>query len=587
MSVVILPQDLLSQENAMAWSMQTDLQDEEFNISAVLNTVKKRTADAPFFTKPFCLNNLKDKKEDDIVIRKLIDEYSSTGVFAIDSSSAMHKKMRAKIHERLLGLKYFLRVKIFATQNQKTISFRLFNAKPGGIVGSDKYLLPELDVLNTRIQSARFSINATEKHIQTEIGNAIKRLFRELDKPPIAVIRINDRDVKEYYHSFGKPFTLNGLFSTDEDTDWNKLKYEWRQIALDGSQNVPHIKRMDLEEFEKKDEEYVFPRIGKYKFGLTVYDGISYSKEDTLTVTCIPPPKIELDKRRLRENPKVSIFQFVIPKNRAIKISDSINIDFHCGLPLNYELNYFEQSEKVSSKFNIGKEKLGLNTYQLNFKGKLAYETEYHYGLYGKADDVYTDTSYYSLKHSKLVFGRIAIGFDLFLGERILCAESAISDIWAVAPTLIQGGIFLFHKRQVSLLFEGGAIIFWRSRFGDRIAGFSDRGTDTFMLGKLSLKIISNSSILPVRRRLDPYFALHLIGGPITNSEGSWVNRRHYGFGFGLSMLDNKLDVDLLNLYWNSSDKCFSLAGGVRFNIYKLDFPGTARPKRTKKPNRK
>lgn len=545
-------QGLFAQPNELVWYFNSKEKSEVATIKTILENLKKRTADASFFTNTIYLNSLRSNEDEEFEIRKQLDRFTERGVFAQDNSNSVNKAL----FEKLLGFSYFLRIELeaYSGLEEKEFTFSLYKAVPGNILNSEEVELAEIDLQSVLIENAKITKGASSEAIFTKLRNAIKRLTPELNEAPIARIRVNQQEVEHYHIVDGNPLELSASYSEDVDTEQENLTYHWRQIGLNGRFNPPPNKKIGL---KKQDEKatYILPDTGIYKIGLKVNDGIEDSVEDTLTVINFNCPKIILDKKSLRKRKKISVFQFLNPKNSSKKIQDDLKIVIDSEVPLDYELSYFEKNNKRSSQLQANEKQTAKNTFRINFNGKLKYEDRHQYGFFGKHGDIYTDTSYYDLKHSKFVFTRISIGVEPFIGPSILCAKPLKGDIWATAPLSVMGGIYLFHDQGASVLLEGGILWFLNKEHANRVA-------DGFGLGKLSLKATTDFP------KIAPYLALQMIGGIATNESGEKVNRQHYGLVLGQSLFKNQLDIDLLNVYYNFEDKCLTLSGGIRYNFY-------------------
>ncbi len=541
------------QENELVWYFKSKEKSELATIKTILDNLKKRNAASPFFKSVTYLNSLQSTDNEEFEIRKQLDRFTENGVFVKDNSNPVNNQL----FNKLLGFTHFLRVElqIHPSFGEKEFTFSLYRAIPGHSINAMEAELPEIDLQSIIIKNTKITPTIQGEKIKVRIHNAIKQLIPKLNIPPISQIRINGQDTNIYHNPYGRPIELNGLFSEDADTERENFQYKWRQIPLDGNINVPIEKDFNIDK-NASVAEYLLPTLDTYKIGLIVNDGIEDSFEDTLVVINFLPPKIELSKYSLRKKSKISFFQFLNPKNRSKKIDDNVKATINSNVPLQYNLNFFEVDQRKASKMEIQKSKYSETSYELNFKGKLNYTEKYQYGIYGKSGDISTDTSYYDLKHSDRVFMRLSIGTEIFVGPSILCVEPPRGKVWLVAPTSVMGSIYLFHHGGASILLESGVLIFWKESIADRLA-------DGYGLGKIALKATTDFT------NLAPYIALQLIGGITTNDTGESISRKHLGLGFGVSLFDNQLDIDLLNAYYSPNSKCFSLSGGIRYNIKK------------------
>lgn len=540
----------LSQDNKLVWYITSDPQGTKSDIELTLKSIKHLDAKQRFFTESICLSTAKQTKEEGSALRQQLNWYSETGVFLRDQNSALNQQLFSS----LLGFNYYLRVTVFTDPLVKTITLELYQAIPGEMFTSQEGILPELDVVNKKIDKASFPAATTDPDlIQNAIGDALRRIIPELNEAPEALIRVNGQDTGFYYSVTGKPINLDASYSKDIDTKKEYFSYKWRQISLDNSYNVVDSLRVYFDERAESIDCFL-PRPGTYRFGLTINDGSKTSREDTLTVIHFPAPKVHLDTRNLRNKRKVSFFQFLAPKNNSRKINRQAKVYIQSAAPLDYQLFFLPSKQDNNPPIQIQQEKLSSQQFQLHFNGKLRYEGTYRFALYGKSGHIYTDTMAYTIRLPRWSFSRLSLGWQPFFGPSLLCVDPpGGGDFWAVGPMSLTGGLYFFHTPQTFLLLEGGAIFFLRRKIADQVAA-------GLGLGKFVLKAGTDLG------QSSHYLGLQLIGGLATNQHGELIQRRHYGLVFGTGVKNNLLDIDFLNVFYSPRERCWSLSWGIRLN---------------------
>lgn len=544
-----------SQQHELVWYFSSEQKSEVSTIKNILENLNVLGTDAAFFKNTTYLNSLLDNTDEEFEIRKQLDRFTKNEVFAKDNDSLINQILV----DKLLGFTHFLRIELNTSTGfvEKEFTFSLYQVVPGRSINKEEVELAGIDLKSPTIKDAKLQSDDTAQEIERKLRNAIKRLIPELNLAPTARISINNQVTSLYYSNLNDTIVLSGIQSEDEDTERAEFQYEWQQIALDGRLNVP-VEKEFLDQKTTLKGTYVLPDTGIYKIGLVVTDGIASSVEDTLTIVNFSKPQIQLSKNRLKDQPKISAFQFLSRKHRIKQIETAIQITVQSEVPLSYELNYFEQRQAIPPSITLTQERTMNNNYTFSFDGRLKHSENYSYGFYGKSGDVITDTSYYQLKHSTMVVGNISMGFEPGLGASILCEPAPNGRLWAISPFSMMSKLYILHDRGAYIALDAGVLLFFREN-----AEIS-RITNRSILGKTGISVGTTAY-----RTVNYHLALQLLGSPADNNQGDEVWRGHVGFNLGLSVFRDMLQLDLINAYFNPTRKCFNWYVGARYNLFR------------------
>lgn len=171
------------------------------------------------------------------------------------------------------------------------------NEKPISTSSSEAEIFNELLLVSPR--SNNFILDVRDGDYRTKLNEEIRSCFPEANFEPLAEISTNDRIIEDridWFVGIGDTVVLQAGYSSDQDTPTENLRYKWRQLNPDATFTIPDsIKAFgDLRKgvLNKVDFLLFFKQTGTYLFGLTVFDGVEYSQEDTVRIEVIPKPVI-------------------------------------------------------------------------------------------------------------------------------------------------------------------------------------------------------------------------------------------------------------------------------------------------------
>lgn len=153
--------------------------------------------------------------------------------------------------------------------------------------------IPSIEVNEDK--SANFLVDPNSQHYKEILNYELRKIFSESNMPPEAIIRVNGFLAQGDMNYFAKSeeFVLDGVSSFDLETPPGLLKYTWKT----DSKKIPFIQGFNL---SAPSQKIAIEKTGTYIFTLSVFDGISYSKDTSVTIEIIERPELSVENMEYR-----------------------------------------------------------------------------------------------------------------------------------------------------------------------------------------------------------------------------------------------------------------------------------------------
>jgi len=262
----------------------------------------------PIFNRVTNLNQITSNIASETALREIIDFYSKQ-FFELNEDVRRNYDLVADV---LSKNDFFLVINTNLIFDAIEYQFYLYEVKKiDKNPSQDSMLFPATNPISP-LKTENIIINLKDENKYFELEAAIKRLFPKVNIPPIARITLN-QDIQEsegfYFCSVTDTLKLSSSFSIDVDTEKSKLTYFWRQIDLEGNINIDNSSTAQVKNIQD-DIQVAFRNEGIYKFGLKIYDGISYSNEDTINIKVLAIPEILILERKIRRTSYNALLKF-------------------------------------------------------------------------------------------------------------------------------------------------------------------------------------------------------------------------------------------------------------------------------------
>lgn len=222
-------------------------------------------------------------------LRDLVDRQKPEGINFNAYYSNSEKEIRRRIFNILIDYDYFLVIKTTALGELIEFQFELYATEKSNV--NTNLINVPFTISDKLVGVENFFINPKDSNYKTNIADAIKRLFKGSNKPPIVELKIFDKKIISgdiINIPIDRIIKLDG--SNSGDFDSKELVYIWR--------NIPPINEK-LQTFDKINLENGKPiaqinieDFGYYNIGFKVYDGISYSDEIEFTLKAVSKPEV-------------------------------------------------------------------------------------------------------------------------------------------------------------------------------------------------------------------------------------------------------------------------------------------------------
>lgn len=294
-----------------------NFQDKEYFAPDILNclnnlNISKNNRSTKAFDKIINLNQLQRHKKEQEVIRNITDFFNQNANYMDLSEGA--KRLYDSISKYLGNYNSWLDINTNQINDLIELQFSLYT----NILkeGDNNFAIKD-PRFPTKYQSVVF-IPQEENYLHIVEKN-IRKLFPETNVSPNPIVFVNGKHIikgEDLFFATGDTIVLDGSYSSDQDSRKEDLTYLWRIIdtLLFKSTTLPI-------DFTNPRISFSLNKPGEYCFGLTIFDGINYSLEDSVRITVIMKPRIFI------ENDKVDFFY-----QKSASISRKKNI-------FNYVLN--------------------------------------------------------------------------------------------------------------------------------------------------------------------------------------------------------------------------------------------------------
>lgn len=412
-------------------SLQISQQD---TIQRVFNGIK-RSVPEDFFDNIYWLNEIeKATQSRDLFIDVLTstDELGNQEIVISKEFSALLSEQQ----EQIIGSDYFLFIEIEGNSNRRqSFTFSLYPVTSGKITEGSIHKTVELPTIRFGAEKETAScIYDFSASADKELTNTIKRLFKDIvNTPSIISIEVDSMPYvpkSEIVRGLGDTIHLSVWKSDDIDNPRSDFSYHWRQISTDGAINPPGD--MQLSFSGNTPEQFINPTvIGNYWIGVKIYDGIEYSKEDTVTIEIIDIPKLVFVSPFPKQYERISYPQYLFRPKKFMhqKVDFSVTFDLANYPDEDWELESMgvrfrkdgyptklaESPVKLKRLFNPD------NTQTVGFSGKLNRRILAEYHFRGSYRGVKSNTERVKVKNPYIVgFEDVSMGFGTFLNWNAL-----------------------------------------------------------------------------------------------------------------------------------------------------------------------
>lgn len=200
------------------------------------------------------------------------------------------------INNQLINHDLFFHVKTKSIANFIQFSFSLYSTtKKSHSNTADNYHIPKL---LKKIRQTDFLLDIKSEEKYRELTNEIIRIFPFINEKPTAFISTNSHsDTDSIFFWPDEKIKFLSELSSDYDTNSKYWKYDWRQINI-SQKPIPNSKRLVINKFASM-QELKFEEPGIYYLGLRIFDGLEYSKEDTIIVNIAIKPRIKISENEI------------------------------------------------------------------------------------------------------------------------------------------------------------------------------------------------------------------------------------------------------------------------------------------------
>lgn len=520
--------------------------------------IKKIISDLNLFNKVTNLGDLDLNNQTYDKLRQLFDGLSNEELYILEDE--LRNNIDTEMLKLLVDFKKIIAIKVIEHTSEVELSFYLIQAIPGELNNTNLKAPIIKDITDSYTIIKK---EDAEDAVLSKIELAIKRLFPKVNQAPLLEFKINqfpNNTIPDtLLHVQSDTLTIDASISTDRHTEHEDLKFAWKQLDQYGEVALTKKQLIQFKENASK-QQLLLPDTGLFFIQLTLSDGISKQKK-LFKIHSINRPKIRLSDHQFNHKKSVSFFQFIKYYKKLRRVDKQINVQYQNINGIKWQPNIQTKKhlhiypEKVQHRI---KEIIPSN-FQLSLSGRVLPQQVYQYHISGTSNlGIVSDTAIYTVKQPKHEFYKLSIGLEWFWGPGILCASQTrnpeLNQILFTVPITLNGAIYLGHWNagDTALSLESGFLVFWDERATNNIAS---------MLAKMSIKA----------EAYQHYLAFHVIGGPVQNPVmGNWQNRRHWGMTFGRSLRNRLIEVDYLNMYYQFSEQCLTLSGGMRLNVVEV-----------------
>lgn len=234
------------------------------------------------------LNRLFANMNYELYLRDIMKYYSSSNYYLGNEA----KKVQQDVSVTLASYDYLLKIKTFVFEELVEYQISLFQSllQPE-TPKADKTYFPSLKI-DEPLETINFVIDLKRSDYKEIIDKNLKKLFPETNHPPVARISHNKNEESgKVFVGLGDTLTLETLKSYDVDSPFEDITYEWKQIQSDGNLHIAPNQRLRIDRNGER-QKLTFTEIGEYIFTLQLFDGIGYSKIDTVFIEVIDKPVI-------------------------------------------------------------------------------------------------------------------------------------------------------------------------------------------------------------------------------------------------------------------------------------------------------
>lgn len=205
--------------------------------------------------------------------KNLYDRFKGKGREAVIDDIA--RQSDSSLAERIRNASGLINIQTVKVQNH--IEFQVYYLEiPKGKDG--KFLSFPNTVPTNEIRFTSTVINLDKDDYRNKLSILIRKIFPKSNIPPVAKIEVNARQTPEgYYHfSKGDSITIDASSSFDEDTPYEELVFNWRQLSesnreLAASESFAFDRNKPKISFKAKNS-------GTYSFLISIDDGVTATK---------------------------------------------------------------------------------------------------------------------------------------------------------------------------------------------------------------------------------------------------------------------------------------------------------------------
>lgn len=222
------------------------------------------------------LNEVASSIASDKTLREAILHLSGKSSVLSDSA----RKLYESIVNTLTTYDYFLTININKLETTLEYQFYLYNSKVFRDYNSDSTFSMPLKAIAKPTYTTSFLIDIKQEDYAVKIKTEIYRMFPIANEMPTALISQRFERKSKLYLGTGDSTILNADYSYDTETAFRNLEFSWSHTSRSKADENPGI----IIEPKKNECKIIAIKSGVYSIGLTVSDGISKSKEDTVLI---------------------------------------------------------------------------------------------------------------------------------------------------------------------------------------------------------------------------------------------------------------------------------------------------------------
>ncbi len=248
----------------------------------------------PYFKTVRNLSEVNTNILNDKLLRGILDHYENKDY---NFTSSEEKLMKAVAYE-LKKHDYFLNIHIHSMNPQVEYQFYLYERTP---TSDDNF--PH-QYTNKLTYYTSFIVDLTIPDYRRTLENEVFKMFPFTNQIPIAGIAVKEINTDSITLEKNDTLTLSSSYSIDFETPQNRLNARWyKRLWSPFTNSITTSVISEGPTFKFRSE-----REGIQKIYMDVFDGVHYSKPDSLTIDVVAKPEIYVAQKKYSDFSYRSIF---------------------------------------------------------------------------------------------------------------------------------------------------------------------------------------------------------------------------------------------------------------------------------------